>query len=88
MGEYDFVTASNRAVRSTGSQRRTTMSSMSIRSGGATPEIRAFEGCTSMLRVSLSMASKLFGGKLFDTFLAKGPQLGIDPARGCVDPMA
>jgi hypothetical protein len=72
MGEYDFVTASNRAVRSTGSQRRTTMSSMSIRSGGATPEIGAFERCTSMLRASLSMASKLFGGKLFDTFLAKG----------------
>jgi hypothetical protein len=42
MAVYDFVTASNRAVRSTGSQRRTTMSSMSIRSGGATPAIRAF----------------------------------------------
>ena len=47
-----FVTASSRPVRSTGSQRRTTMSSMSIRPGGATPAIRAFERCTSMLRVS------------------------------------
>ena len=30
----------------------------------------------------------LFGGKLFDTFLAKEPELGIDPARGGVDAMA